>query len=302
MGSDGAFLMPQAVRLCLAATLIVAIPGCNSASGPGPSGDGGQTSDASAGDTGASEDARAQDGTVTGSMESGAGDDGGLVDGGASDSSTTDAPACVDTCEAGASQCLTSTSLQSCAMQANGCFAATTQDCSAIQGGENETYVCERAPRPPGCLDPGWAEWPMPNSQFDVQNMAPNPTSLTNNNDGTVTDNVTGLMWQRAAPSSLYQQPDALTYCKGLNLAGHMDWRVPSIIELLSLVDVSLSKPAIDTTLFPNTQSAPYMTATTYPQSDAGTSPCQALYVDFTDGSNTTCGSLNNPELVRCVR
>jgi Protein of unknown function (DUF1566) len=293
--------MPQAVGLCFAATLLVAIPGCSKASGPGSPVDGGEPGDASPRDAADMiEDAGATDGTVTGAMESGAGD-GGFADSGAADSGA-DAQACTDTCEAGANQCLTSTSLQSCAMQANGCFATTTQDCSATQGGEDETYVCERGPKPPGCFDPGWAEWPMPNNQFDVSMMAPNPASFTNNNDGTVTDNVTGLMWQSAPSSSTYQRAAAITYCGGLSLGGHTDWRVPSIIELLSLVDVSVSKPAIDTSLFPNTQSAPYMTATIYPQVDGGTNPCQAAYVDFTDGANTTCGSLNNPELVRCVR
>ncbi|MCB9079256.1 MAG: DUF1566 domain-containing protein [Anaerolineaceae bacterium] len=70
--------------------------------------------------------------------------------------------------------------------------------------------------------------------------------SYTANGDGTVTDNVTGLMWQQtpdtngngaitAADKMTYDQ--AQTYCDNLTLAGHDDWRLPSIKQLYSLID-----------------------------------------------------------------
>ena len=68
----------------------------------------------------------------------------------------------------------------------------------------------------------------MPNSQADVTAGAPNLESYTDNGDGTVTDNVTGLMWQQAVPTATYSWAGAVTYCSTLTLAGHSDWRLPS--------------------------------------------------------------------------
>jgi len=65
------------------------------------------------------------------------------------------------------------------------------------------------------------------------------------NGDGTVTDLNTGLMWQKTTDA----KPDSLEgritwdkgeeYAKNLKLGGHDDWRVPSIKELISLVDAN---------------------------------------------------------------
>jgi hypothetical protein len=89
------------------------------------------------------------------------------------------------------------------------------------------------------CLDRNWAQWPMPNEAIDVDAGAPNPESYMDNGDGTVTDNVTGLVWQQAAPSVLYTQPGALSYCAGLSLGGHKDWRLPTLVELVSILEFS---------------------------------------------------------------
>lgn len=81
--------------------------------------------------------------------------------------------------------------------------------------------------------------------------------SYTDNGDGTITDNVTGLMWQ--------QDPgDKVSYNQGTEranvstLAGYDDWRVPTIKELYSLMnfngktgkDMSSTIPYIDDTYF----------------------------------------------------
>lgn len=46
--------------------------------------------------------------------------------------------------------------------------------------------------------------------------------------------------------------------CRSLVLAGHSDWEMPNVNELLSLVDYSEQMPAINETIFPNTQSSYY--------------------------------------------
>jgi hypothetical protein len=60
--------------------------------------------------------------------------------------------------------------------------------------------------------------------------------NLVINGDGTVTDISTGLMWQ-SAPAGPMVWEAAISYCEGLSLGGHDDWRLPNRNELQSLVD-----------------------------------------------------------------
>ena len=66
------------------------------------------------------------------------------------------------------------------------------------------------------------------------------------NGDGTVSDLKTGLMWQQADDGTHRTWQEALNFCECLNLAGHSDWRLPSIRELESIVDWQRHDPAID--------------------------------------------------------
>jgi hypothetical protein len=157
--------------------------------------------------------------------------------------------------------------------------------------------VCERYP-PAVCADPNWAEWPVPNGQVDVTAGAPNLESYTDNGDGTVTDNVTWLMWQQAVPTRTYTWAQALAYCPTLTLAGHSDWRLPSVIELSSIVDQGQSYPSINSTYFPSTPSDYFWTASASPL--AG-SPSYAWLVDFGHGYARAIG-VSLMSLVRCVR
>ncbi len=55
------------------------------------------------------------------------------------------------------------------------------------------------------------------------------------NNDGTVTDLVTGLMWQQTMDEKMTSS-EAIIYANSFNLGGYSDWRVPTIKELFSLI------------------------------------------------------------------
>ncbi len=68
---------------------------------------------------------------------------------------------------------------------------------------------------------------------------------FTDNNDGTVTDQATGLMWQQTDSAGGLNWEEALAYAENLELAGHSDWRLPNAKELQSIVDYS-AIPAID--------------------------------------------------------
>jgi cytochrome c553 len=79
--------------------------------------------------------------------------------------------------------------------------------------------------------------------------------AFTDNGDGTITDEVTGLMWQQQIDYELRPWLGAIEYCEGLELAGHDDWRLPNVKEGVSLVDYNRFAPTIDEAFFPNTPS-----------------------------------------------
>ena len=115
-----------------------------------------------------------------------------------------------------------------------------------------------------------------------------------------VTDKVTGLVWQRVVSSSSYNWATAKTYCDGLTLAGSSAWRLPTVIELESLVDSRSRNPSIDTTAFPNTPSDWFWSST----ESAGQSSW-GWFVSFENGnafSFSTDGSSDDYHRVRCVR
>ena len=94
---------------------------------------------------------------------------------------------------------------------------------------------------------------------------------FTDNGNGTVTDNLTGLMWSKDGnlPNSTQTWQSALNYIVSLNsgtgLAGYYDWRLPNRKELFSLIDYSNSVPALPTGHpFSNVQSAYYWSSSTY--------------------------------------
>ncbi len=86
---------------------------------------------------------------------------------------------------------------------------------------------------------------------------------LVDNGDGTITDNYTGLIWQKIQPQGSFTWEEALTYASGLTLAGKSDWRLPNVKEIQSLNDEKLLKPSFNKYYFTNTQSGNYWTSTT---------------------------------------
>ena len=127
----------------------------------------------------------------------------------------------------------------------------------------------------------------------DLESGVPWPDPrLTDNQDGTVTDNITGLVWltkanciatdypdfdaEGTAGDGLVTWPTALDFVAGLNAATYdcgdtsngggnqVDWRLPNEKELYSLIDFSRYDPALpDSNLFPDLQSFWYWSSTT---------------------------------------
>ncbi len=122
--------------------------------------------------------------------------------------------------------------------------------------------------------------------------------SYTDNSNGTVTDNSTGLVWQKAGDALNDTFENALTYCNSNTAAlSGTGWRLPNLRELLSIVDYSRGNPSINPA-FTNTQSDLYWSSTTY---QAPGSEDFAWLVYFFDGG-TSNGDKLSSYYVRCVR
>lgn len=120
--------------------------------------------------------------------------------------------------------------------------------------------------------------------------------NLEDNDDGTVTDLETGLMWQQDTAPGTYTWGQALSYCENLKLGGYRDWRLPNRNELQSIVDYSRFTPSIDAVF--NAESTFYWTSTTYDNFQI-----YAWVISFEDGLINCCGGKGSPlGYVRAVR
>jgi hypothetical protein len=94
--------------------------------------------------------------------------------------------------------------------------------------------------------------WPMPNP---VASQLTPLLSYGAAQAGVVPDNVTKLEWQQHIDDTARTWAEATAYCDALEMAGADDWRLPSRIELISLVDFSRVNPSIDLGAFPDAAS-----------------------------------------------
>jgi hypothetical protein len=126
-----------------------------------------------------------------------------------------------------------------------------------------------------------------------------NPRSFADLGSGIITDNVTGLMWQKdTAPGTYNTWRQARDYCSNLSLGGYTDWRLPTIEELSLLVDSSMPSPGpvISTAYFPDTVASFYWSST-----PGAFSLYRAWSVDFSTGHVSYDGK-RSPFNVRAVR
>ena len=76
-----------------------------------------------------------------------------------------------------------------------------------------------------------------------------NPPSFTDNGDGTVTDNVTGLIWQKADGGEMAWS-NAVLYGQTNRVGGQSDWRLPTSHEAFSILNHGTVNPALNTAFF----------------------------------------------------
>ena len=121
---------------------------------------------------------------------------------------------------------------------------------------------------------------------------------MIDHGDGTVTDERTGLMWEQHPNEALYSWEDAtqirINDLNAARLGGHDDWRLPTVQELVTLVDYSRHHPAIHPIFA--TAANDYWSSTT----DA-TYPTLAWFVGF-DGGYVDDDGKSGSKYVRAVR
>jgi hypothetical protein len=121
-----------------------------------------------------------------------------------------------------------------------------------------------------------------------------NPPSYTDNLNGTVTDNVTALVWQQSYGGTM-NWADAITYCADLDLGGQTDWRLPSRIELVSLLDHGNAITIND--IFPTPFASFYWSSTPYADDTTYAWEAYFAYGNLVNGIKT-----QSTNYARCVR
>ena len=124
----------------------------------------------------------------------------------------------------------------------------------------------------------------------------------TNNANGTVTDEKTGLVWKMCSEglsgnqcengtATLFNWKTAMDAVVTVNLsgfAGSNDWRLPSVAELRSLLEDACQTPSINSTFFPNTVIGNYWSSSPYVYTPGGTEQntdaIKAWYISFDTG------------------
>jgi hypothetical protein len=141
--------------------------------------------------------------------------------------------------------------------------------------GQTQCFSCEGASRCDVFLP---VDDPLFGQDSRVSTGCPDDASrFTDHGDGTVTDNCTGLMWQKESSDvnddgnvdefDRLKWCDALGYCRRLSFAGHNDWRLPNVRELQSIVDYGNNASIDDVFRLPPVSVGPfipYVTSTSY--------------------------------------
>jgi hypothetical protein len=122
---------------------------------------------------------------------------------------------------------------------------------------------------------------------------------FTDNGDGTITDNMTQLVWQKTPSGTAMSWEQALNFAESLSLANSTDWRLPNIKELQSLNDESITNPSLNTIYFPTIGIKNYWSSTTLKPNTSN--PSSAWYYSTQFGI-TTYDLKSNNNYVLCVR
>jgi hypothetical protein len=112
----------------------------------------------------------------------------------------------------------------------------------------------------------------------------------------TMTDSVTGLVWELDPEGVEKARAAAVSYCETLDLAGQTDWRLPSRLEYVTVLDEGLPNGFAMPPGVPVTTTGPHWTS-----SPTGTTAGASFVVHDGYGMWTVADD-STPMLARCVR
>ncbi len=119
---------------------------------------------------------------------------------------------------------------------------------------------------------------------------------FTDNGNGTITDNLTNLVWQKEPNTNAITWENALLYANNLILENDSDWRMPNIKEIQSLNDEGFVNPSVNTSIFSNIGVKKYWSSTSQQNQVAN-----AWYWNTQFGITTYDPKINNNYII-CVR
>jgi hypothetical protein len=175
---------------------------------------------------------------------------------------------------------------------ANGCTAATDGTACNDGDGCSAADTCQSGICNPGG-DHAWAHW-------DLQSPLP-PQRYVSTPD-VVFDKLTGRTWQRVMPGERYDWQGAKDYCARLTtIPGYPSgWRLPTRIELASIVDYTMSDPSIDAAIFTTIVPASYADFSFWTSSLA--SDGSGAWLVYFGGGDALTLKVSESYHVRCVR
>jgi hypothetical protein len=134
----------------------------------------------------------------------------------------------------------------------------------------------------------------------------PNAASYKDLGNGAVLDNVTCLTWEKAPSTTQGAWQVNADRCASLassNFAGYGDWRLPTRVELASIVDFSRKGDAINTTAFPGEPSGYYRTASDWYETITGQNTSGFAWIyGMSSGFTSNAYAKTSTAYARCVR
>lgn len=142
----------------------------------------------------------------------------------------------------------------------------------------------------------GWASWRMPNPVDEAG--LPNPHKYDGGADaGIIYDERTALTWEASISAPSIDAVAASARCTSLSASrfgAYTDWRLPTRIELVSIVDYTRDAGAAIDPVFARTPGDRFWTQSPLPPPKSG-----FWMIDFTNGATDTT---HTTAYARCVR
>jgi cysteine-rich repeat protein len=137
------------------------------------------------------------------------------------------------------------------------------------------------------CASTTWCLWTLPPISPSISNYG----IITD----TLSDNTTGLTWELEADLTDRTWEEAKTYCQALKIGVNSDWRLPTKIEMMSIIDYSIPSPGpVISSRFKNATNDVFWTSSEVSGNN------NAFYVQFSYGGIGQQGK-NIKYKARCV-